>query len=228
MNNILVDGTVRISSLEYYRTLEATQPGIADPFEASTLEAYTNFTKTSDKPGNFASIFQVAPGGEVQLHDVVIHHRIPGDLFIFCASRGDLPSLKRDMCPDPRTRDDHPYDACVRITDMRWLAHRMFYRGTVVAPAGLRDVKISHLLLMITFLLRSTTPQRRLLRCPVLLKRTTRLLGSGRFELRCTREGKFLTRRSQSKFLIRSKYSLRSFGLVQHRSGRNGEAVKQA
>lgn len=37
------------------------------------------------------------------------------------------------MC---REWQDDPYDACIKITDMGWLAHRIFFRGVIPELGG--------------------------------------------------------------------------------------------
>ncbi|MDQ2803685.1 MAG: hypothetical protein M3Y41_13775 [Pseudomonadota bacterium] len=132
INCIIVDGTVRISTLSYYRKLEKEQ-WIADCLEGSVGVNISNLSKNSNEdlgfaPKGFPEIYGAGTGnGMVFIRDTEIRY-YSQDTFIFSASRGDLPSLTKTMCQDSKD----PYDACVRIVNMELLAHRMFHRGVVV------------------------------------------------------------------------------------------------
>jgi hypothetical protein len=133
IDNILIDGTVRISSLSYYRKLEEPQ-WIADRLEGSIEVNLTEgLVVTGDEissftPEGFPLPVRAGTGGKlIILDNIILNFKLP-DVFVFCASQGDLALLTEAMCGDSK----NPYDACVRIMDMELLAHRMFYRGRVL------------------------------------------------------------------------------------------------
>jgi hypothetical protein len=137
IDKIVIDGTVTISSLSYYRQLEEPQ-WIADRLEGS-IEV--NLTEGLVVSGNEVSSFtpegfplpvRADTGGKIILgNKVILNYKHP-DVFVYCASQGDLAPLTEAMCGDTK----NPYDACVRIVDMELLAHRMFYRGRILEMGG--------------------------------------------------------------------------------------------
>jgi hypothetical protein len=88
-------------------------------------------------PEGFPLLVEADTGGKIILGKDVILNYQHTEVFIFCASQGDLASLTEAMCEDT----ENPYDAYVRIVDMELLAHRMFHRGTVVE---MNSAKVSH------------------------------------------------------------------------------------
>jgi hypothetical protein len=140
-DRLLIDGTVRISALSFYRELEGEQ-WIADRLEGSVEVNIDHLVVTGNEAGELAPlgyplVARADAGGMIVVENCIFSYQHP-DAFIFCASQGDLPSLTESMCRDRTTR----YEACVRIVDLELLAHRMFYRGAVVEMDG---AKVSHL-----------------------------------------------------------------------------------
>lgn len=139
----LLKGSMRISSLSHYRALKCEQ-WIADIREGTTEVDVIHFDSNEHDYDTLTPIGYsplVGPSkGRVILDDVLLSYPCP-DVFIFCASRGDLRSLSEAMWQgeDPAKK---PYDACVRIVDIEHLAHRMFHRGVVVEMGG---AKVSQL-----------------------------------------------------------------------------------
>jgi hypothetical protein len=142
VDNILIGGTVRISSLSYYRELERPQ-WIADRLEGSIEVNMTEgLVVTGDEvssftPEGFPLLVRADTGGKITLGNEVILNYKHRDVFVFCASQGDLAPLTEATCGDT----ENPYDACVRIMDMELLAHRMFHRGSILEMGG---AKVGH------------------------------------------------------------------------------------
>jgi hypothetical protein len=137
MDNILINGTLRVSSLSYYRRLEGPQ-WISDRLEGSIEVKMTEGLVvtgneiSSFTPEGFPLLVKADTGGKGVLGgQIVLNFRHP-ETFVFCASQGDLAPLTEAMCRDT----DQPYDACVRIRDMQLLLHRMYYRGRILEMDG--------------------------------------------------------------------------------------------
>ena len=145
LDRILVDGTIRIRTLSYYRDLEGTQ-WIADHLEGLVKVKLDQFLlrpgeSTAFAPTGYRDIERPPTAGNLYLQDVVLSY-LHADVFIFCASRGDLSSLSETMCQNngyPHHACDR-YDACVRIADLEHLAHRIFHRGVIVRSEGTERV----------------------------------------------------------------------------------------
>lgn len=128
INHLLIDGTVKVRSLEHYRQLEGKQ-WISDRKEGlievniaeTTLDVTSRFA-----PKGFPEIFS---GQGTILKNVTLAYQHP-DVFIFSASHGDLSILKKIMRNDDAVNGH--YNACVRIPSIELLAHRIFHRGILV------------------------------------------------------------------------------------------------
>jgi hypothetical protein len=132
-------GTVKISSVSYFRTLEASRGTIADPLEAaSLLTVGEKFVLTEGSPeleiannagiglGMFQKFADVSSGGVVDISGLKLMHTTQ-ELFLYSASVGDLDQLTLDMCVNA----DPPYDACLRIADLGALRQRIFEAGRI-------------------------------------------------------------------------------------------------
>src|SRR5262249_6365371 len=133
VDRILIDGTIRVSRLAYYRNLEASEQWVADQLEGSVVIKVDNLTVTEDNVSDFAPIgrtpaIKVGSDSKVVLRNTVLNYPY-SDVFVFCASHGDLAHLTKIWCSSAFT---NPYDACVGIVDMNLLAHRIFYRGVIL------------------------------------------------------------------------------------------------
>jgi hypothetical protein len=134
---MLVDGTVRISTLSYYRKLEGDR-WIADPDEATTVVNAGGAVVTSESeepqfetwsPAGFIKGVAARAGGKITFNaDARLSYLHP-DCFIFCASQGEREKLIQTMCRDAK----EPYDAGIRILlPLALFAHRVFWRGTII------------------------------------------------------------------------------------------------
>jgi hypothetical protein len=133
LDRVLIEGTVKIASLSHYRQLEERQ-WIADRLEG-TVEVkmtegllVTGNEISSFTPSGYPLSVVASGGGRILIGSGVTLRYVHPEAFLFCASHGDLISLTKAMCEEPM---DDPYDACVRINDLQFLAHRLFYRGRI-------------------------------------------------------------------------------------------------
>jgi hypothetical protein len=134
-------GTVIVSSVAYFRTLEAETWGpIADPLEAaSALTVGEKLILTEGSPeleiankaniglGAFKKFAVVESGGQVEIAAGVNFIHTTPELFIYSAGVGYLDNLTKSMCVDA----DPPYDACLRITDLGALRRRIVEAGQI-------------------------------------------------------------------------------------------------
>lgn len=137
LEDILVRGTIRVSTLSYFRAREGGQ-WIADRDEATTVVAASGaviasqpgetVTDTWTPPG-YGITAMASDGGKITFSGgAKVKYQHP-DGFIFCVSRGERDQLTRAMCIDA----EEPYDAAVRILpSLDLLAHRILYHGTIV------------------------------------------------------------------------------------------------
>src|SRR5437763_1835684 len=98
IDRILVDGTIRISTLSYFRGLEGL-PWIADPDEASTTVNTAGAVITSEgdepqfepwRPAGFSPVAVVTSGAKlIFAENSLSRYQAQEDCFIFCASEGD-------------------------------------------------------------------------------------------------------------------------------------------
>ncbi len=140
IDKVLVDRTIKVSSFEYFRQLEADKWGdIADPLEgASELTAKGEFILRENSPeleiankaniglGMFQKFAQVESGGIVDMSNARFVHAIP-NLFIYCATIGKIDEFTIEMCVNAERR----YNACLRISNLAELQRRIFESGWV-------------------------------------------------------------------------------------------------
>lgn len=137
---VLVEGTVLVSSLEYFRNLESEHwKLIADPHEgASELTMPEHFVATENSPeldminnsrvaeGIALKAVHVVGSGRVNLSGAKFRRTLPGH--IYCASNGYFDELSRYYTTEAELK----YDACLRITSFRRLMRRIFRTGHIV------------------------------------------------------------------------------------------------
>ncbi len=132
ISRVLVDGTVLISSLEYYRHLEASWGLIADRLEgAFELTVPRALVATENSPdlamlnssgladGLAKTFAHVESGGRILVDPGACFIRtIPG--YVFCAGFGIFNELRREF---------GNYDACLKMVSLRRLMRRIFRTG---------------------------------------------------------------------------------------------------
>jgi hypothetical protein len=140
IDKVIVNGTLMVSSFEFFRKLEASQWGaIADPLDAaSELTVGGPFVIRENSPeletvnkaniglGMFQKFANVSGGGTIDISGARFVHTIP-NLFIFSAAVGELNELTTEMCVNAERR----YDACLRILDLAALRRRIFEAGRI-------------------------------------------------------------------------------------------------
>jgi hypothetical protein len=140
IDKVLSNHTIKVSSFEYFRELEATEWGdIADPLEgASELTMKGEFVLCENSPelemankaniglGMFRQFARIESGGIVNMSNTRFVHAIP-NLFMFCASVGKIDELTTAICENA----EKPYDACLRIVNLAELQQRIFESGWV-------------------------------------------------------------------------------------------------
>jgi hypothetical protein len=140
IDKVLSNHTIKVSSFEYFRKLEATEWGdIADPLEgASELTVKGEFVLRENSPelemankaniglGMFRQFARVESGGIVNMSNTRFVHAIP-NLFMYCASVGKIDELTTAICENA----EKPYDACLRIVNLAALQQRIFETGWV-------------------------------------------------------------------------------------------------
>jgi hypothetical protein len=139
VDKVLIDGTMVISSLEYFRRLEVNWADIGDPLEgASELTVKGNFVIRENSPelalvdnaniglGMFQKFAAVSGGGVVDISNVRFVHVVP-KLFIYSVSVGNIDELTTEMC----VKSKRPYDACLRVPDLGELQRKIFERGRI-------------------------------------------------------------------------------------------------
>ncbi len=141
IDKVIVDGTLIVSSFEYFRDLEGDKWGtIADPLEAaSELTAQGKFVIREDSPelemvnkaniglGMFQKFAHVSSGGVIDISGARFIHAVP-NLFIYCAAVGEVGDLITTMCVNA----ERPYNACLRILDFAALRQRIFETGQIL------------------------------------------------------------------------------------------------
>jgi hypothetical protein len=141
VSKVLHDGTVVISSFQYFRELEEKEWGlISDRLEgASEMTTPSSFVLTENSrelnmlnsalvpvaPG-IGKFVHIAEGGIVSMRGTRFVNTVPGH--IYCASRGDFEALKIYHTQQAEKK----YDACLRIKDFKELAERISGTGVLV------------------------------------------------------------------------------------------------
>lgn len=138
VDRVLVDGTVRISSLEHFRRLEASRQWIADRDEGSARLEIQNLSVTGGPgdaiaaatPPGSVPLVSMAPGVTAQFENISFQWACP-NVHIYSASRGEYRDHHKSMGTDG-------YDACLEIRDIDLLAHRLLHRGHIRELANAR------------------------------------------------------------------------------------------
>jgi hypothetical protein len=141
VDKVLIDGTIIISSLEYFRRLEEKEwAEIGDPLDdASELTTSGEFIVTEGSreleminnaveglglfKGKFAN---VSGGGMIDMSGVRFVTTVP-PLFIYSVAGGNIEDLTKIMCVDAK----RPYNACLRVADLQQLQRHIFACGRV-------------------------------------------------------------------------------------------------
>ena len=140
VDKVMVDGTIVVSSLEYFQNLEEGEwADIGDPLEGSTeLTAKGDFAIREDSPeltlvnnaniglGMFKTFAVVSGGGQINISAARFIHQIP-NLFIYSVADGDLADLTNRMCVAAK----RPYDACLRVLDIEHMRQVIFEHGRI-------------------------------------------------------------------------------------------------
>jgi hypothetical protein len=136
IDRIVCDGTIRVSSLSHFRTLEGNK-WIADPNEGSRVVNVISAPHGNEgpepygepwRPTGYPACVEVSGGAKLIFNNIQFSYSHP-ECFIFCMSFGSLETFTQAMCRDA----EEPYDACVRIVvhpDI--LAHRILHKGTII------------------------------------------------------------------------------------------------
>jgi hypothetical protein len=137
---VLKDGTVVVSSFDYFRKLEEKEWGlIADRLEGATVLTTTKpMVIRENSPelamlnnaniglGMFKQFAKVSGGGVINMGGgISFVHQIPGH--IYCASVGKLEDLAAYMTK----KAERPYNACLHIKDLPGLAHKILNEGKI-------------------------------------------------------------------------------------------------
>jgi hypothetical protein len=138
---ILEQGRLQFGKLSYYRMMfekHGRQKWIGDPHEGRTeifhdpIVAEVVTPELSDVIARVG--IRIAPGS----HGTVVGNTksvTSPDVHIFCASTGDIGSLRASMC-EAHPNNLKPYDACLLISDPTLLAERIFAKGTLPQFGG--------------------------------------------------------------------------------------------
>jgi hypothetical protein len=150
IDKVLKDGTILISKLSYFRKLEESQlPWIADHLEGSselTIERELIATEGSADLdllnrsniglGMFKQFAHVSDGGRIHIgKETRFVHTVP-DIFIYSCSWGNLRQLTETMCINA----PEPYNACLRIKNLRRLERAIFETGIVTELGTVTDL----------------------------------------------------------------------------------------
>jgi hypothetical protein len=150
VDDVLIGGTVKLGSLIHYRGLETDQQWISDRLEGRVeINAggengmiITEHDNPLDRmlPPSLVGRHAVARSGGKIIYRPGVKILISPDInpFIFSASKGLLDPLTDEMC----CNYPQPYDACVGITDIGLLAHRLFHRGVIRELASARACQV--------------------------------------------------------------------------------------
>jgi hypothetical protein len=145
VDRVLRDGTLKVSSLRYFRDLESAQGSwIGDRLEGATeLTTPKRFTLTEGSPelelanqaniglGMVKKFAHVSGGSRIKMGGVRFIHQVP-NLYIYSFSHGELGELKNAMCVEAQV----PYSACLNIEDPAVLLDAIMDQGEVLTTAA--------------------------------------------------------------------------------------------
>jgi hypothetical protein len=140
IDKVLINRTVIISSLEYFRRLEETEwADIGDPLEGAsevTINDDLNIRENSPELalvnntlnalGMFEKFAKVSDGGVIHISTSRFIYALP-QLFIYSVSAGDLGELTTRMCVNSKRH----YDACLRVHDLEGLQREILECGRI-------------------------------------------------------------------------------------------------
>jgi hypothetical protein len=146
---VVVDGTIRVSSFDRFRKMEAVAAGaIADKFEAQTELTFKDTVTIRDNSpeltrlnlGGLAGVSyqqfaRLESGGTITINKGTIFRFQTPNMFIYSMSYGELDTLSRALCDKSKTT----YDACIEIKDPSLLNKIILQTGRVKelnCPAG--------------------------------------------------------------------------------------------
>jgi hypothetical protein len=150
IDKVMGEGTILISSLSYFRTLEKNQSAwIADQLEgASELRVERELIAREGSPdldllnraniglGMFKQFAHVSGGGTIHIgQDTRFVHTFP-DVFVYSCSWGNVSQLTKVMCVNAPER----YDACLRIRNLRRLERAIFETGIISEIGEVADL----------------------------------------------------------------------------------------
>lgn len=141
LSRVLNDGTVLVSSFEYYRRLEKDAWGlIADHLEgASEMTMPERFVVAENSPeleminssgvakGLAPKFVHVESGGRVSLGGATFLRVLPAG-HVYCASYGYFDELQRYYCVEAERK----YNSCIRIASFQRLLRRIFRTGVIL------------------------------------------------------------------------------------------------
>jgi hypothetical protein len=138
INKILVDNTIVIGTLSYYRRLEGDwigdrREGSSELIVKQDLVATENssgldmLNRANIGLGIFKMFVDVSNGGRIDMPAGTRFVHQVRDCFIYSASFGKLDLPTEVMC----IKSERPYNACLKIRSMHRLEHRIFERGRV-------------------------------------------------------------------------------------------------
>ena len=147
VHRVVVDGTLIVSSLSYFRGLEATAGDIGDPLEGgSEVTVRDAMVVTEWSPelemlnaaeiglGSFAQFAKIEGGGRINIGAGARFVHLVLEFYIYSFSSGDLAMLTEEMC----VKAPLPYDACLMINDPAELGRACFQDGTIKNLGGCR------------------------------------------------------------------------------------------
>ncbi len=217
VGHVLDGGTVLIRTHWYYRQLKQEQ-WIADRLENGAKIEVAIFHSKVHAPEELVPKGVTPPriirgGGNLVMMDCNLVY-YGQETFIFCASRGDFVSLAETMCRLSvaasviNARFTEPYDACLRIKDIKHLAHRMYHRGVVVemGNAKVNDLFDEPRVGEVTYVNLSGDSRTRRPPAPIPSERTSCSPTNVRCELSSIRATLLRSKRLPSKSLGRGSY----------------------
>jgi hypothetical protein len=142
VSNVLIEGTIVISSFEYFRRLEEAEwSGIADPLEAATeLTSPDRFLVTEGSSelaqvnsagiglGLVKQFAKVESGGVLDISGMRFIHKVQ-EAFVYSASWGNFIPLRNYMFVEAERK----YDACLKLRSLHRLERRLFDTGYIPA-----------------------------------------------------------------------------------------------
>jgi hypothetical protein len=134
IDRVLIDRTLVLSRLSYFRGLEHTDDLIGDRLENAAQLNLNNIVLTNAmevEKLNLAAgrvVINVDTNwtGNLKINNSIALSEGP-DHFIFSASIGDLHDLRKRMCES----GSNPYDACVEIANLHRLSRQIYSKGVL-------------------------------------------------------------------------------------------------